>query len=473
MEGMVLIGGGKRFFENLSNFVQAFFIFLFLSFPSFGSDVLGDSKTPLPIQSARNSVWRINGLLTYGTGFFTGQRLFVTNFHTLTPMLLRHDIKDITLSQEGNPVVLKIKTVLALSSFYDLALVEIENPVSHYLTLGDGPPKSKEDLFVLGYPNGVFTEVKKTGNVFFNGYNSYSFAINHTGFSGGSGGPVLSKKGEGIGMVFRGAQESNISITLTSSHLKKIIKGEIGLNCISFVNIRECIEEEVKSIKALAEQGSAVAQLNLAYMYAKSELFERAFKWVKKAAKQGHPEAQYNLGGSYKNGLGIARDVQKALEWWVKAAEQGEVSAQYSLGLVYIESAMMGGITQDFQKAVQWLMKAAKQGHSKAQYDLGDVYFNGVEGVEKDLQKTVEWWRKAAQQNYAPAQYSMGAIHYHGIGVTRDFQKAVEWWVKAAEQGYPDAQLNLSYIYNQGEGIERNPDMANYWYSKYQENPQR
>ena len=56
----------------------------------------------------------------------------------------------------------------------------------------------------------------------------------------------------------------------------------------------------------LAEQGDALAQSSLGFMYHKGkgvpQNFETAVKWYRLAAKQGNAYAQYNLGLMYRNG---------------------------------------------------------------------------------------------------------------------------------------------------------------------------
>jgi len=79
--------------------------------------------------------------------------------------------------------------------------------------------------------------------------------------------------------------------------------------------------------RALAEQGDAQAQHNLASMYNKGEGVgaddSEAAKWYLLAAKQGVSSAQYNLGNAYRNGEGVNQDYSEAKKWYLLAAEQG------------------------------------------------------------------------------------------------------------------------------------------------------
>ena len=50
-------------------------------------------------------------------------------------------------------------------------------------------------------------------------------------------------------------------------------------------------------------------------------------------AEQGDATAQYNLGVCYANGKGVEKDAEEAVKWYHKAAEQGNARAQYNLGV--------------------------------------------------------------------------------------------------------------------------------------------
>ena len=431
----------------------------------------------LPKTSGVNkSVWKIsNDSLSSGTVFFIGPKLFVTNFHVMSSQLApgydcyvelqsdeqpessnekcikRNDIEHITLSQEGNHSVLKVNRILALSAFYDLALVETDNPVSDYLILSESPLKPEEEFLIQGYPNGYFKEMKKTGSILFSGSDlDYSFPVNYTPFmamrfQGASGAPVLNKQGEVVAVIYSAVV--NILSAVALNHLKEFITGETGLDCTDFVNAEECIRREIESLKELAETNSPVAQFKLSVMYSEGEWLEedpeKAFELYVKAANQGYAVAQHNLGGMISMGTEkgfkkIERDFQKAFEWYTKAADQGYAPSQYDLGDMYRRAE---GVEKDLQKAVGWLTQSANQGYAPAQYDLGDMY-RRAEGVKKDLQKAIGWLTQSANQGYAPAQYVLGEMYAEGEGVEKDSQKSLKWIIKAKDQGYL-----LAFIY--------------------------
>lgn len=197
-------------------------------------------------------------------------------------------------------------------------------------------------------------------------------------------------------------------------------------------------------LKPLAEQGDAVAQSHLGYLYYTGEgvpqSFDEAVKWYLKAAVQGNRDAQYNLAVAYAFGEGEKQDYKEAAVWYRRAAEQGHAVAQYSLGLSY---AYGEGVKQDDKAAAQWFLKSADQGYVNAQVMVGSLYHTG-DGFPKDYTKAVEWYRKAADKGNEIAQYNLGVIYRAGKGVDKNTDEAIKWFRLAADQGYEPAQNELS-----------------------------
>ena len=96
--------------------------------------------------------------------------------------------------------------------------------------------------------------------------------------------------------------------------------------------------------------------------------YAEAVRWYHRAAEQGHALAQFNLGFMYKNGQGVTQDYVQAVKWYRKAAEQGAANAQINLGLMY---NIGYGVPQDYAEAVKWYRKAAEQGDASARFNLG------------------------------------------------------------------------------------------------------
>jgi tetratricopeptide (TPR) repeat protein len=92
-----------------------------------------------------------------------------------------------------------------------------------------------------------------------------------------------------------------------------------------------------------------------------------AVYWYRKAAEQGSAVGQCNLGFMYAHGYGVAKDYMQAVAWYRKAAEQNDPDGQNNLGIMYENGY---GVAKDFQQAEQWYRKAVGQGHYGAQQSL-------------------------------------------------------------------------------------------------------
>ena len=119
-----------------------------------------------------------------------------------------------------------------------------------------------------------------------------------------------------------------------------------------------------KEIRAKAEAGDAEAQLVLGCMYDDGvgvpQSSREAFKWWLKAADQGLAVAQNNVAAMYAAGVGMEgeSDLARAAEWYRKSAEQGYPLAQATLGWMHYSGH---GVAQDKQAAVQLWRKAGVQ----------------------------------------------------------------------------------------------------------------
>jgi TPR repeat protein len=91
-------------------------------------------------------------------------------------------------------------------------------------------------------------------------------------------------------------------------------------------------QTDFEKTKLLAEQGDAIAQSNLGYMYyggrGVPENDAEAVTWYRLAAEQGYAYAQNNLGLMYFNGAGAPQDDVRAYMWWSVSTAQGYAEAR-------------------------------------------------------------------------------------------------------------------------------------------------
>jgi TPR repeat protein len=97
-------------------------------------------------------------------------------------------------------------------------------------------------------------------------------------------------------------------------------------------------QPEIERLRAAAEQGDALAQLDLGARYYEGRGIARddaeAAKWFRRAALQGLAPAQFNLGNMYAVGLGVPKDLATAYIWLNVSAARGDDAAAKARDLV-------------------------------------------------------------------------------------------------------------------------------------------
>jgi uncharacterized protein len=178
---------------------------------------------------------------------------------------------------------------------------------------------------------------------------------------------------------FFGLSRRHLRINL-SGHWKACYQGEGNVKnipaAIVSLNLTCCAvvgdgSTPVQELRAEAEQGDAIAQLDLGVAYYQGDgvrqNYSEARKWFEKSAQQGVTDAINNMGLLYAGGKGVKQDWRKSLEWYKRAADAGNASAQYNLGVAY---DFAHGVKQDHRETAKWYEKAALQGYRNAQNSL-------------------------------------------------------------------------------------------------------
>jgi TPR repeat protein len=167
--------------------------------------------------------------------------------------------------------------------------------------------------------------------------------------------------------------------------------------------------------------------------YAKLD-YTQAHQLLWPLADQGNAVAQEILGFMYARGEGVQRDDAVALHWFTLAAEAGRAEAQFELGRIYRDGL---GITADGKAALLWFRRAAEQGKTDACNSVGELYL-GQRGIPADPMAALEWFFRAAEGGSAPAMYNIGLRYAEGQGVDRDEIEAFKWFVLAHGEAIGD-----------------------------------
>lgn len=182
----------------------------------------------------------------------------------MSGLLETGSVKDIVLSQDGQDTVLRVKKVRDLSALYDLALLETEETVTHFLKVNETPPESTASLFIPAYPQGNFKKIEKTRDFSYKDNYIYELTVNHSDLSGVSGSPVLDERDQVVGLS---SLCMSTLFAIKPSYLKELIEGEIGLTCSNFENVESCVEKAIMNLGELSEKGHPFTQYRLGCIY--------------------------------------------------------------------------------------------------------------------------------------------------------------------------------------------------------------
>ncbi len=177
-----------------------------------------------------------------------------------------------------------------------------------------------------------------------------------------------------------------------------------------------------------AEQGDAVAQVNLAKLYE-------------------------SLPHYYKDEASANRNVAEAVAWYGKAAAQGNGEAALSLGLIYAGLKYGNRWPKDDSEAKKWLTTASDLGNQNAQVMLAQLYWREWGEPEKAF----SLYEKVAEQGVNEAENALGLMYESGEGIPHDDDKAVEWYSRAVAHGSKPAKANLDALMESRSG-DRNID---------------
>ncbi len=171
------------------------------------------------------------------------------------------------------------------------------------------------------------------------------------------------------------------------------------------------------------------------------------------AAEQGYAIAQNNLGWMYQEGKGVQQDDAEAVKWYRKAAEQGNAEAQYRLERRNIS------ITNQTERSNMNTMKSFSKKKEipfteiVKRFAVGNTDTHCQRGMKFQIGtffqydvKFAKEFQKAAEQGHIEAQYMLGLLYLLGKGVPESRYEATKWLRKAAEQGHSDARDLLAKI---------------------------
>ena len=339
----------------MTYFYKRYLIVLICLF-SFSASGLEKVSWPFPTALVEQAVFKLEfspvddePLNTFNaTGFVVeieGEPYVVTNFHVIHRIFSFK--KDAALQMQNNKgEILETEEIAGLSFLYDLALIKIKKGYKGpALKLTDKIGGDKK-AYMMGFPRGQFKkitliEVSENDSVHLAGLTNETV----THFTGASGSPVFSNKGEVIGVT---AVAGDADLGFIKSHfIKAVLKVDRGpykkirqwLQAVlkikrkPYKSLEQWIESEIASVAEMSKNGDPYAQFVMAshfqnnenYYQIKSQKFNRFMLTLyRESASQGHIRAQMELGDIYLNErYGTSQDIEEAKKW-LRLAEKNK-----------------------------------------------------------------------------------------------------------------------------------------------------
>jgi S1-C subfamily serine protease len=171
----------------------------------------------LVVANAKPSVVKIRGVapgcqkVLEGTGFVIAPNRVMSNAHVVAGS------DSVTVEAEGQTYD---ATVVSYDPNEDISILDVPNLPQRPLVFADQPAKSGTDAVVLGYPGGgefAATPARVRETIELNGPDIYRtttvnrevYTIRGTVRQGNSGGPMINRAGQVLGVVFGAAVDDN------------------------------------------------------------------------------------------------------------------------------------------------------------------------------------------------------------------------------------------------------------------------
>jgi len=357
--------------------------------------------------------------VSIGSGFFvTSDGYFVTNYHVIK------NSKSITLrTTDGKTIEAQISRSDVTN---DLVLLKAEGMFAALPVTSSRTAKKGQAVATFGYPHADIQgiEAKVTEGIVssISGISGdpRTFQISVPIQSGNSGGPLVTKEGNVIGIIV-----SKLSAAFmlkqtgdVTQNVNYAIKSNYLLELLDAANLeRKLLPVSKKSYRSLEDITAIV---------------EKATALV------------------------VARPIQTATTVQFTPATPSPSIAppipansldEESLPVSVIEAYQKGGNSN----SLEVIRGTAYDGYPPAQVELGLLWLEGKSGQKTKFLDTNEseafvWFKKAADKNYPPAFYLVGLAYEFGSGVNKDIAIARDYYSRAAQNGYKKAESALSRL---------------------------
>ena len=224
----------------------------------------------------------------------------------------------------------------------------------------------------------------------------------------------------------------------------------------------------IQGLEPAANKGHPGAQYELAELFFKRKLYQRAFYWYEKVftnknlgsfnSAEGliRIEVDYKIEAAYKMGIILFKGLGRPPDLEL-AFEKLDYAQEYHSGAKYYMALWYRRLGPNKEYMVTRLLEAsAMEGYVIAQYELAEKLYQ-----KKDYEKAYYWFAQVVRNNKktdsfeetrikqinAEAAYKMGLMKYKASGVPQDLPLAVRHLQYAVNKDHREAMYHLAMVY--------------------------
>ncbi len=196
----------------------------------------------------------------------------------------------------------------------------------------------------------------------------------------------------------------------------------------------------LNAFKEASNANSAEATYLVGVIYEAKQI-EKAMKWHNEAITQGVKLSKVNLARLYLR----IKLPNKARQWYLSAAEDGNALAQYRLFKIDAKSKS----TKAREEARTWLERSANNNYPQAQYIYGLQLLK-----QKKSDEAQKWLERANANGISDSDLFLGKVYFE----QEEYTKAYPLLIKAKATG--PANYMLAEMYEKALGVKKNSVLA-------------
>ena len=190
-----------------------------------------------------------------------------------------------------------------------------------------------------------------------------------------------------------------------------------------------------------------------------TENAESTFTNLLELAKMSDGPSQRKVAVSYRDGIGVERNIGEAINWMRKAADEDIISSRCEL----FDMLWERGADGDYDEMISVINPLVEKNDAAATVRFGRAYLSG-RGVEKNVNKAILLISRSADLDPYWTKEFFGTLMKHGT--TEIFIEMMDFIIMSADRGCAESMGNLGRIYRDGRGVEKDFRKAAEWMRK-------